>query len=672
MSDSLSLTNKEFLKELKIYAQEISGEKDISKSFPYFCLKIFFNMNNDDIEDAIYGLGSNDESIDAFWVDESNKEINIAQFKSVESSTKMETYAPKNWFSFLSELPTERKLLNKDFTNSHKNKRIREDISQQFNTYLKQDFKVNLYLFCLCKVTNEALVSHPDITFYGADEIKNQWIEYQSGISQTNPKQCELNIDYSNNIEDSHILKFVAKDKTTRKKTFVVILTGDELVKLRIKHRHQLFDKNVRTFLGKNKINKKIIDSAIKTPGIFYCFNNGISITCNRCKETIKNQKLILEQPQIINGAQTVNSLYEAYNKLYKDYYAETGLKNKAEEKTLQHFNQIKVLCRIVENNDSDFARNLTISTNSQNDVKIYDFYANLPIQEELQKKFAEHSYFYERKRGERRYMESKGKPQNDFLGKNKDYFKHWDININIETIARTYQSFLGKPGLGEANPTNILRSETQEDYRRIFGSNLSDVTDEKIKNMILAFNIWTAVKSQAKSYDKVVKIWNKLTENPQSFAIINELKEEIKKIEFIAPSLIDKVLQCETYEELTQYVRDRLISNYFLISRGSNMLTAAIKFIIDENGYMSAIMDNGLYDKQDSIKRLIVNKWISDIIIEAILPIYNKTREKERLSEETFYKRSGYFNEIKNKIMDMSLLHSQDLKAKFPLSLTE
>ncbi len=666
MVEICTLTDKEFYKELKTYANEISGEEYIAKSFPYFCLKVFFNMSNDDIEDAIYGLGSNDESIDAFWIDEENKEINIAQFKSVESSTKFNYSAPKTWFSFLSELPTDKKLLNKNFVNMHKNTRIREEIAPEFEAYYKQDFKINLFLFCLCKASEDSILSHPDITFYGVEQIKNQWIEYQSVISQTDPKQCALNINFTENDKDAHILKFKAKDK----KTFVVILTGDELVKLREKHRHQLFDKNVRTFLGKNKINSKIIDCAVNTPGIFYCFNNGISITCNRCKETVTNKKLILEYPQIINGAQTVNSLYEAYNRLFTKNKAAYGSKIEAEKQTIEHFKQIKVLCRIVENNDIDFARNLTISANSQNDVKIYDFYANEPIQEELQKKFADYSYFYERKRGERRYMESKGKPQNDFLGKNKDYFKHWNVNLNIEIIARTYQSYLGKPGLGEANPTNILQSKTQEDYRKIFGSKRSDVTDEKIKNMILAFNIWNSVKCQAKAYDNVVKAWNKLIEDPNSGQILSEFRSEIKKIDFVEPKLVDKILQSESYDDLSKYVKDKLIAKYFLISRGSNMLTALIKYIIDYNSYLPAIMENGLFQNSESIERLIVKKWIGILVKDAILPIYNEARDKERLSEETFYKRTGYFDKIKDKIEDMEILDGKNIVELFPLSL--
>lgn len=666
------LTNKEFYKELKAYAKELSGEEDITKSFPYFCLTVFFGMNNDDIENATSGLGSNDESIDAFWIDEENKEINIAQFKSVTSANKFDICAPKNWFSYLSELPTNKKLLNPEFISSHKNKRIREDIALEFKAYHKQDFKVKLHLFYLGKASEATLKGHQDIIFYDFETIKYQWIEYQSAISSTNPKQCELNIDFSNT-DTSHILKFKAIDNqaNTTKKTVVVILTGDELVSLREKHRHQLFDKNVRTFLGKNKINNKIIECAIKTPGLFYCFNNGISIICDRCKETIENKKLILEQPQIINGAQTVNSLHAAYQIKYKENFAEHGSREQAEIITKKHFSQIKILCRIIENKNPEFAKTLTISANSQNDVKIYDFYANEPIQEALQKKFADYGYFYERKRGERRYMETKDKPKNDFLNKTKDDFRHWDTNINIESIARAYQSYLGKPGLGEANPTNILQSKSQEDYRKIFGSKLSDINDERIHNMILALNIYNSAKKQAKSYDNVMKLWNKLGESPNSKELINNFKSEVQKVEFATSNLIRKITEKENYKDMVGLMTNNFINKYFLISRSSNMLTALIKHIIDHNKYMELIIKHELYNNQNFINTCIVKKWAGAIIKDAILPIYEANREKERLSEETFYKRIGYFEKIKEKLDELELNDDKDLSKMFPLDLS-
>ena len=66
--------------------------------------------------------------------------------------------------------------------------------------------------------------------------------------------------------------------------------------------------------------------------------------------------------------------------------------KQDAEMRVNAHFTKIKILCRIVtstKGDDTNFATNLTKYTNSQNDVKVFDFCANRPEQIEIQKKIA-------------------------------------------------------------------------------------------------------------------------------------------------------------------------------------------------------------------------------------------------------------------------------------------
>ena len=76
--------DKTFFKDMKKEVQDYS--EDITESFPCFCLKIFWDdLSKDDVENALQGLTTNDDSIDAFFVDESNKEINIIQCKACTS-----------------------------------------------------------------------------------------------------------------------------------------------------------------------------------------------------------------------------------------------------------------------------------------------------------------------------------------------------------------------------------------------------------------------------------------------------------------------------------------------------------------------------------------------------------------------------------------------------------
>lgn len=43
------MPEKDFFQEMRRYATELSNEEDITKSFPYFCLKIFFPNLSDKI-----------------------------------------------------------------------------------------------------------------------------------------------------------------------------------------------------------------------------------------------------------------------------------------------------------------------------------------------------------------------------------------------------------------------------------------------------------------------------------------------------------------------------------------------------------------------------------------------------------------------------------------------
>ena len=43
-----TMTDKSLFQEIKRYAAEISKEEDITKSFPYLCLKIYFPKLSDE------------------------------------------------------------------------------------------------------------------------------------------------------------------------------------------------------------------------------------------------------------------------------------------------------------------------------------------------------------------------------------------------------------------------------------------------------------------------------------------------------------------------------------------------------------------------------------------------------------------------------------------------
>lgn len=196
-------------------------------------------------------------------------------------------------------------------------------------------------------------------------------------------------------------------------KGLVSSIDGNELVRLYEKHKDKLFQLNVRYYLGENKINKKIIESA-SNPVVrdkFWFLNNGITIICDEYEKitiTSENLKLKLENFQIVNGTQTTRCIYEAYKK--------TG-----------NVDGIKVLVKILKAG-KDLAEKITESTNSQNPVNSRDLRSNDNIQRLLERSLLDRGYYYQRKR-------------NQYIDKLQDKV------IDNLLFAQIYYSFyLGKP----------------------------------------------------------------------------------------------------------------------------------------------------------------------------------------------------------------------------------
>lgn len=96
---------------------------------------------------------------------------------------------------------------------------------------------------------------------------------------------------------------------------YVARIFAEELIKLMVTSdgllRRNLFDDNVRDWQGPSAVNHEIMATLKKSPERFVLFNNGITIVCQDVK--IENQKYVLENPQIVNGCQTCNMIYQAY-----------------------------------------------------------------------------------------------------------------------------------------------------------------------------------------------------------------------------------------------------------------------------------------------------------------------------------------------------------------------
>lgn len=188
-------------------------------------------------------------------------------------------------------------------------------------------------------------------------------------------------------------------------KSYLCIIPGPVLADIYDQFGSQLLEGNVRSFLStKVAVNKKIRDTIMRCPSMFFAFNNGVSATAMDVTiETSSRGAFITSAQdfQIINGGQTTASLSNTRHKDKKDL---SGI-----------YVQMKLtqIGEMEQDRATELIRNISRSSNSQNKVSDADFFATHPFHVRMEqfsrRIFApavegaqyETKWFYERARGQ-------------------------------------------------------------------------------------------------------------------------------------------------------------------------------------------------------------------------------------------------------------------------------
>lgn len=192
---------------------------------------------------------------------------------------------------------------------------------------------------------------------------------------------------------------------TAEYNSYLCIVPGSVLADIYDQFGSQLLEGNVRSFLStKVAVNKKIRETILKCPSMFFAYNNGVSATAMNVQiETTEKGRFIVAAKdfQIINGGQTTASLS---NTRHKD---KTDLRGIYVQMKLTEIDESDPDC------STELIRNISRSSNSQNKVSDADFFATHPFHVRMEqfsrRIFApaeagaqyETKWFYERARGQ-------------------------------------------------------------------------------------------------------------------------------------------------------------------------------------------------------------------------------------------------------------------------------
>ena len=182
-----------------------------------------------------------------------------------------------------------------------------------------------------------------------------------------------------------------------------------ELARLADAHGDRLFEKNIRRYLGGNRVNRGMAETlrAADQRRNFYFYNNGITITCSQFGHNALQQgnwRVQMSDMQIVNGGQTActvqrvvaeaDSTMDDAEVLVRIYELQPMQESCAEHRALDY---------------DDFVEAITLATNSQNPVDLGDLRANDARQRTLAESIRTLGFGYRRKR------EEHSAPSNEF-----------------------------------------------------------------------------------------------------------------------------------------------------------------------------------------------------------------------------------------------------------------
>lgn len=165
-------------------------------------------------------------------------------------------------------------------------------------------------------------------------------------------------------------------DATKEYWTFLAFFPGPMLAGIYGEYGPRLLERNVRAFLQvRGKVNKGIQQTIAETPHRFLAYNNGISATARAVDlEEVSEGLYRLNAAsdfQIVNGGQTIASLFHAWKKERLD------------------ISQVVVQVKLTLANDAarlaEFVPLISLYANSQNKVNTADFSANGPFHQKLE-----------------------------------------------------------------------------------------------------------------------------------------------------------------------------------------------------------------------------------------------------------------------------------------------
>ncbi len=379
---------KQIEEDIREYQENYKYISNIQKdewAFNYWVLDKLFYEDEELVEEKI--VDYHDLGIDAYEIYEDTKDIFLIQNKYYGETTAITAEYVKNDFLLRAITALENGTYKKS-----------DELQGAFSKYKDSaDFTVYLQLFVTNNIHNREAdeyvkkfnVSHPKYIakiFY-LDDIEERYY----GETQQVKKNISVKVESVNKgtILNINTEGYKLENVIDARYVLTPIVSVYRLYRDFIEKGYPIFDKNIREYLGNKGVNKSIYQTLLDEEDRknFFYYNNGITVICDRMTKIVTqpsdynmNAAFTIDNPQIVNGCQTVNSIYEA-------------LKNIDPDNLEKNFKDTFVMLKILEINredsgDDKLYKDIVKYTNSQNSIDEKTFVANTDTFIRLQNEF--------------------------------------------------------------------------------------------------------------------------------------------------------------------------------------------------------------------------------------------------------------------------------------------
>lgn len=545
-------------------------------AFNYWVLDKMFFEDEELIEEKI--VDYHDLGIDAYEIYEDTKDIYLIQNKYYSDSSIISAEYVKNDFLIRAITALENGTYKKS-----------DELQAAFNKYKKcDDFCVHLELFVTnnntCVEANEYIkkfnLEHPKYhaTIYYLNDIENKYygepepVKKQITVKiETIVKGTALNIN-----NESYKLQNIVDARYV----YAPVVSLYRLYREAKEKNYPIFDKNIREYLGNKGVNKGIYQTLLdknERKNFFY-YNNGITIICdsmskiNTQANNLFSAYFTITNPQIVNGCQTVNSIYEALNNISIDQL-ETEFKDT--------FVMLKIL-EINRNNQMEdtLYKNIVKYNNSQNSIDEKTFIANTDIFIRLQKEFEKKGFLLLIKQSDKNKFSSTYKSTTKLRALNSERLKKFgldetnkakDVFIPLEKFLQVINAFADSGYTAYVKKSNMLKFGSQQYNTAIDFIKSNDITNDGLIDLYLLY-VRSEMERKRKS-DSRFPISYYLIDEFAIHECNNRQKSEIT-LALSSSDKIDRIIKLYTAVTrfyTTQYYKDNNIDYNKMIKRNIN-----------------------------------------------------------------------------------------------------